>query len=274
MPIGPTLPPSAGKRKRDDAEKSSDSDSSDDVGPQLPAQPPVESTEAKKPRVVGPSMPPTMKAPPKTQATAKTDDTDSSDDDDFGPSLPSANDKSAEILSNDTKPSSKPSQAGPTQSTRDEWMTLAPSSGDWSQRVDPTKLKNRKFNSGMSATTSRSGGDSWHETPEQKQARLQREVLGVKDDKASKTVKTVSTNTELDDDTARRLKEYNKQRGPSLYEAHQKGQSAEAEDDPSARAFDREKDIGGGININASKRRDMLKKSANFDSRFSSAKYL
>lgn len=275
MPIGPTLPPMAGKRKRDNADHENDSDSSDDTGPQLPDKKPEVDVEAKKARVMGPSMPPPMNETSKTGPKTAPDDTDSSDDDDYGPSLPSATDTSvAKSLNGVETAPRRPVEAARTQSTRDEWMTLAPSSGDWSQRVDPTKLKNRKFNTGVSATTSRSGGDSWHETPEQKQARLQREVLGIKDEKGPKTVNSVSSNPELDSDTARRMKEYNKQRGPSLYDAHQKSQTAEADDDPSARAFDREKDIGGGLNINASKRRDMLKKSANFDSRFSSAKYL
>lgn len=63
-----------------------------------------------------------------------------------------------------------------------------------------------------------------------------------------------------------------KARGPALYASHQKS-NTEEEDDPSARAFDREKDIGG-FKINSTQRRDMVKKAADFSSRFSSAKYL
>lgn len=276
MPIGPTLLPVAGKRKRDDATSDEGSDSSDDTGPQPPNPKPQDATEVKKARVMGPSLPPSaQEVAPKSQAADKTDDAESSDDDDYGPSLPSATDKEAVKSSTAVRSSLLQSgPAAPSKSTRDEWMTLAPSSGDWSQRVDPTKLKNRKFNTGVSATASRSGGDSWHETPEQKQARLQREVLGMKDDKGPKTAKTAPTATGLDEETARRMEKFHAQRGPSLYEAHQKGEKAEAEDDPSARAFDREKDIGGGLQINATKRKDMLKKSADFDSRFSRAKYL
>lgn len=270
MPIGPQLPPTVGKRKRDN--EGSDSDSSDDIGPSPPNAELIVNNEVKKPRVMGPSFPlPKPDIPAKVLATEK--DTDSSDDDDFGPSLPTAEDKPVQQhVGNVT--AQRTVTAAPARATRDEWMTLAPSSGDWSQRVDPTKLKNRKFNSGMSAAASRSGGDSWHETPEQKQARLQREVLGVKDAKGPSVSKPSSMATERDDETAKRIDEYNKQRGPSLYDAHQKGQNAEVDDDPSARAFDREKDIGGGLQINATKRRDMLKKSADFDSRFSRAKQL
>lgn len=59
-----------------------------------------------------------------------------------------------------------------------------------------------------------------------------------------------------------------------MYEAHSNSQTIEKDDDPSARAFDREKDIGGGLQINATQRRDMLKKASDFSTRFSSAKYL
>jgi len=65
-----------------------------------------------------------------------------------------------------------------------------------------------------------------------------------------------------------------KQRGPSLYASHSSSNKAVEEDDPSARAFDREKDIAGGTAISATKRREMVKKAADFSSRFSEARYL
>jgi len=282
MPIGPHLPPSAEKRKRTDDEESSDSD--DDVGPQLPP-PNQEESQAKRQRTIGPSLPPTTVTKDSRQpdnGSASDDD----DDDDFGPSLPS---KDNQGTTNDTTKQARnaafpPITAAPeTQSKRDEWMTLAPTSNDWSQRVDPTKLKNRKFNTGRSTSTPSSGtgsGDIWHETPDQKQARLKRQVLGIKDSQSHSTTTTTPTSssstTEPNTETAQRLKEYNKNRGPSLYSAHQKNHDTADEDDLSSRAFDREKDmaVGGGLQLNSTQRRDMLKKSADFNSRFSSAKYL
>lgn len=274
MPIGPQLPPMAEKRKRSDEDGGEDSDSSDDsIGP-LPSKINVEESKMKKPRVVGPSLPPSQSAnDKKTVATTEPKDDESSDDDDFGPSLPpppgSKQELSADSQNKAQTKSMTVSTAQP-KVQRDEWMTMAPTSGDWSQRIDPTKLKNRKFNTGRSNNTSSSGSDIWNETPEQKQARLKREVLGIKDQKSQHH--TASLNASDDTETARRMKEYNSQRGPSLYEAHQKGKTIE-EDDPSARAFDREKDIAGGLQINATQRREMMKKS-DFNLRFSSAKYL
>lgn len=273
MPVGPQLPSTAEKRKRSHEDDSDSSD--DDFGPALPADS-DNGSNVKKARVMGPSLPPTGEAQAEKQNAKEREekDNETSDDDDFGPSLPPApgsKGESADAARREAENRSTKPVTAPPKVQRDEWMTLAPTSGDWSQRVDPTKLKNRKFNTGKSNTPSSSGTDMWNETPEQKQARLRREVLGIKGDKTGQDA--TPTAASKDEETARRMKEYNSQRGPSLYEAHQKGKTIE-EDDPSARAFDREKDIAGGLQINATKRREMMKKSSDFNSRFSSARYL
>lgn len=273
MPIGPTLPPlPTGKRKRGQDDEVSDI-SDDNVGPQLaPAAGKVETktAEPKQARILGPSLPPSIQ---RDNDSRPDKDDESSDDDEFGPALPSQNGAVSvptpvTTLSNASTATSKPTVQ------RDEWMTMQPGSGDWSQRVDPTKIKSRKFNTGRGATAASAGTSSWHETPEQKQARLKNEMLGIKDKSKSSQAKTSPTQVSEDDaETAERMKEYNKARGPSLMDAHSKKQKVEKDDDPSARAFDREKDIAGGL-INATQRREMMKKSGNFNSRFSTAKYL
>lgn len=48
----------------------------------------------------------------------------------------------------------------------------------------------------------------------------------------------------------------------------------EAEDDPSKRAFDREKDMGSGMRIGHSQRQELLNKASNFSSKFSGGSYL
>lgn len=233
----------------------------------------------KRSRVVGPTLPPAPLAgrpshSPDTEAKAESDgdDSTSEDDDDFGPALPTS--------TNTTKPVPTMPQAAPETAPtaqRDDWMTMAPTNGDWSSRMDPTQLKARKFNTGKSAKqpqAANNASDAWHETPEQKQARLQRELMGMKDKKARPDKVPKSAENEEDVATARRLKDYSTARGPSLYQAHQQSKDKEEDDDPSARAFDREKDIAGGLQINATQRRDMLRKATDFGSRFSSAKYL
>ncbi|RMZ88419.1 hypothetical protein DV736_g4343, partial [Chaetothyriales sp. CBS 134916] len=176
-------------------------------------------------------------------------------------------------------------------SKRDEWMTMAPTSSDWSARIDPTKLKNRKFATGKtpsSAGTMAAASAAWHETPGQKQARLQRELMGVKDNAHTPSSKAppqpsphdAYTHDDHDEEaTQKRMNEYNESRGPSLYEAHQvqkrrPGGKDNDDDDPSARPFDREKDIAGGLQMNSTRRREMMQKASDFGSRFSTAKYL
>lgn len=263
MPIGPQLPPaSAEKRKRDENETSlTDPESVASNYDKAEASP-------KRARVVGPSLPSaTLEEQPTVRKDSDTDET-SDEDDEYGPALPSTS-KSQQV-----KGPPPPIPEPAVLPKRDEWMTLAASNGDWSSRIDPTKLKNRKFNTGRGAKgpsqTSGGGSDSWHETPAEKQARLQRQVLGIQDNSEKLEVKTRPTH-EVD---TKKLKEYTeKSRGSTLYDSHQRT-NHEEEDDPSKRAFDREKDIGGGGQINASKRREMLKKASDFGSRFSSAKYL
>ena len=48
----------------------------------------------------------------------------------------------------------------------------------------------------------------------------------------------------------------------------------EPDDDPSKRAFDREKDMGSDVRIDATKRKELLGKAAGFSSKFSSGTYL
>lgn len=93
-------------------------------------------------------------------------------------------------------------------------MLVPPKQDDWSSRVDPTKLRNRKFNTGMGskAPAARSRGEStvWTETPEQKRKRLEDEVMGVKRPAAlgemdEKPDRSAAEATE----TARRIQEYN-----------------------------------------------------------------
>lgn len=65
-----------------------------------------------------------------------------------------------------------------------------------------------------------------------------------------------------------------KARGPSLVEQHKGTKGPEAEDDPSKRAFDREKDMGSGMRIGHTQRKEMLNKAAGFSSKFAGGSYL
>lgn len=316
MPVGPELPPHLSKRKRDSGLDSSDSgsekrkritgptlppkslnpneinldsdDSSEDDGPQPaaaigPTLPAAPVDEAPRPRVIGPSMPPPEFSPESDgEAHGKIDQEESDSEDDIGPALPSA----ALAPIDGTEASDMSASAdleARTDSTklqRDDWMLAAPSGGDWTSRVDPTKLRNRKFNtsSKAGATSAGAGGkDMWSETPEQKRQRLQNQVLGIATpEQGDSRVQQPDrpARTEEDEEKERRIREYNeKHRGQSLYEQHQKNQDKEEEDDPSKRAFDREKDIGGS-RVGFAKKRELMGRAADFGSRFSKGSYL
>ena len=271
MTIGPQLPPSLlEKRKREDHDQDNDDRSSS-------------SSDGKSKRqrmVVGPTLPPAPlgERPPSSPSHSENTDSEdesSSDEDDFGPALPS---KTTSTKLDFRTTSTQTSATAPAPVQRDEWMTIAPTNGDWSSRLDPTKLKSRTFTKGKgvkASSTSAGGGDSWHETPEQKQARLQREMMGIKDETATgRSAKVAKPERDSEaETTARRVKDYNAARGPSLYESKQK-KSKEEDDDPSARAFDYQKDMAGGLQINATQRKEMMKKATDFGSRFAGAKYL
>jgi hypothetical protein len=157
-------------------------------------------------------------------------------------------------------------------------MLAPPTDSDWSSRVDPTKLKNRKFASGKGAKApaEKTGISAiWTETPEQKRQRLEDEVMGRKDPSTQSTGKKLSKNDAEAEATARRIQEYNeKNRGRSLMEEHKKAIPKEKEDDPSKRAFDKEKDMALGGRIGHVQKKQMLKQAGDFGSRFERGSFL
>ncbi len=275
--VGPELPPHLAKRKR-----SEEAHDTAHVSPKRQRSSSPSSHDAKPRRIIGPAAPPAPLS--ERPATLPEPDADSSDsDDDFGPSLPpppgsisqETERKRQEALAEDeaAREASKKPQ-------REEWMLLPPKQDDWSARVDPTKLKNRKFNTGKGskAPTQKSGDENtlWTETPEQKRRRLEDEMMGVKKPaQLGPEVKTEKWKVEEARETERRIREYNeKNRNTSLYNEHKKAVPREKEDDPSARAFDREKDMGMGLKIGHAQKRELLNKAKDFGSRFEKGNYL
>lgn len=137
--------------------------------------------QSKKPRVIGPIMPPAHLA---SHADSEDEDSNSSSDDDgYGPTLPPSKgdptDKPQNHASDEDIGPAAPPVSQPAK--RDEWMLRPPDQLDFSSRVDPTKLRNRKFNTGRaaSATTNKSTVSTWTETAEEKRKRLENEVMGI-----------------------------------------------------------------------------------------------
>lgn len=257
------------------------SDDEDDYGPAAPsATPKAIPGPAPAKRVLGPAPPPaSLSERPSSPANSSS----GSDSDDYGPSLPPAAGSAAErqMLAQRREEEARATQSSnaPARPQRDDWMLVPPSDSDWSSRVDPTKLKNRKFASGKGAKApaEKSGISAiWTETAEQKRQRLEDEVLGRKDTSTSshKAGPSVMESRE-DEATSKRIREYNERnRNRSLYEEHKNAVPKEKEDDPSARGFDKEKDMALGGRIGHVQKRDMIGKAADFGSRFQKGRYL
>ncbi|KAN0093809.1 Protein of unknown function (DUF3752) domain containing protein [Hyaloscypha variabilis] len=273
--LGPAPPPQAKNPEELDIEESSE----DDYGPSKPtskASPPPK-------RILGPAPPPA----PLSSRPPNPADSDSDSDDDYGPSLPPPPGSAAEASLFAAQKQERETAAADTASAkpqRAEWMLVPPTDSDWSSRVDPTKLKNRKFQSGKGAKApSEKSGISaiWTETPEQKRQRLADEVLGRAEVATSSRggKERPEGESREDEETSRRIREYNeKMRGKSLFEERrerkEKDGTKEEEDDPSKRGFDREKDMALGGRMGHGEKREMLAKAKDFGSRFQKGSFL
>ena len=133
-----------------------------------------------------------------------------------------------------------------------------------------------------SSSTKNSGVSSiWTETPEEKLQRLQDSVLGRKRDGEDADAAARGTMAKKQDERNRKIAEHvEAQRGKSLYEEQQKQREKggipknEEEDDPSKRAFDREKDMALGGKIGTAQRRELMNKASNFGGRFQKGSFL
>lgn len=274
--VGPTMP--SASNNEEIALEDSDSD---DAGPAplKSTQPAPESATAAPRRVMGPAPPP---APLDTMPSRPAnDDSDSDSDDDYGPALPPAPGTSAFDAYQAEKAQEREGERReaeqPKKLQRADWMLVPPSDSDWGSRLDPTKLKNRKFASGKSEKAPTGGISAiWTETPEQKRQRLEDEVMGRKDAATGGPRKEIHKDDGEQEAIAKRIRQYNEQnRGKSLVEQHmmKKGGKVE-EDDPSKRAFDHEKDMALGGLMTGKKKQEMLTKAGDFGSRFERGKFL
>ncbi|CAM1504300.1 Fc.00g018910.m01.CDS01 [Cosmosporella sp. VM-42] len=252
--IGPSLPAS------NNDEIDLDADSESDTGPARQKQH-IKSTPPK--RIAGPALPP-------ASISTRVEDSSSDSEDDYGPALPNA--------SNAPRPSIGP-QMPPTEAApqRDEWMLAPPTSSGYSER-DPTRMRNRKFASKSSSGPSTGVSSIWTETPEEKLKRLQDAVLGREDTTKGPTVGP-KRDKEEEERQRRIAANIEARRGKSLYDEHQSNrqnskEEVEEDDDPSKRAFDREKDMSLGGKIGSSQRRELMNKAANFGGRFQKGSFL
>ncbi|KAG9248458.1 hypothetical protein BJ878DRAFT_487942 [Calycina marina] len=276
--LGPALP----SKNLDELEVDPSSD--DEYGPSVSAVKPTSRPSPPPRQVLGPTAPP---APISQMPSAPANAEDSSsDDDDYGPAPPPApgSEDEARMIRERERVCEEERVAAienPAKPQRAEWMLIPPTDSDWTSRVDPTKMKNRKFASGKGAKAPAERGgisDIWTETPDQKRKRLEDEILGRKDAATSSRANKKNERTESkgSQEIARRIAEYNeKHKENSMVAEHQEKKGIkDEEDDPSKRVFDREKDMAiGGISGHTEKR-ELLAKAKDYGSRFEKGKYL
>lgn len=176
----------------------------------------------KRQRQIGPALPPSLlEGHDKSDEQGSENDSDD-DDDDFGPSLPPAGggtpgdiDQKSHHDSQGLATEEESIPKAPEQKNgggRDSWMLQPPDSSDWSSRVDPTKLRNRKFQTGRSARGSggpKSIDATWTETPEQKMNRLQSQVMGASSPSAAEDPVNAADKSRESEVMRERIKKYN-----------------------------------------------------------------
>ncbi|KAK1809703.1 hypothetical protein LTR12_015926 [Friedmanniomyces endolithicus] len=271
--IGPDLPPhllAKRKRQQDDSSKDEPTTASGAKRIESPGD------GEKRRKVIGPAMPPAPLDERPGEPVQKAVQPESDDDDDFGPALPSTAAASTASADNTAQTRSIPPSPAPEKLRRDDWMTMPPKQDDLAARMDPTKQRARGFNTGEGAKAPNVADDSssaWNETPEQRQKRLRDEMMGVSKDSLPGPPKVAKSGRDERVDAQAR-EQIESSRGPSLMDKHKKTTGPEAEDDPSKRAFDREKDMSTGMRIGHAQRKDLLEKAAGFSSKFSGGSYL
>lgn len=160
-----------------------------------PASMKPEPEQPKRTKIIGPTLPPRVEAAdshqPKNNSDGSDSDSESESDDDYGPSLPDPSSATTTTTTSTTAELERQrafqeaeNTPAPTVTKRDDWMLRPPEQLDLSSRVDPTKLRNRKFNTGSAARRNdpAAGGGSvstWTETADEKRKRLENEVMGV-----------------------------------------------------------------------------------------------
>ncbi|KOS43960.1 hypothetical protein ACN38_g5125 [Penicillium nordicum] len=226
---------------------------------------------SKQRKVIGPTLPPPQTDTANSETSKEEDDSDDDDDDDdddFGPSLPPSGPLKDHVQQGLVTPDIP--QSVEKESQRDQWMLQPPSHSDLSSKSDPTQLRSRKFNTGKSATVSKKTDSTWIETPEERMRRLQDAVMGVAASTDQPREHEGASKAKLMED---QIKRYKDKTGKST-RLENPNQAEKEDDDPSARAFDREKDMAVASKISNAQRREMVKKAADYNTRFTKGNFL
>ncbi|KAI8878740.1 hypothetical protein K501DRAFT_258034 [Backusella circina FSU 941] len=276
--IGPVIPPHLLKTKQQPQEEEEEEEEEEEIDPDafapaLPpdlirerAEPPTSAapTTGRRRRPVGPTMP-TGPLPPQYD-----------DDDDYmvGPALPTnynpeedakysaihAIEERARLSREAMEKKESGDSSGKVE--RPEWM-IVPPEVDYLKKADSSR--SRTFNSSSLSTLERDS-TIWTETPAEKQKRLQEESLGKR-----KAPMEEPGFSEKDYAMKQKVDTYNMDSRPlSLLEMHQqkKKKAKEMPEDVTKRAFDREKDLLNYKKVDKKSKKEFLKRSGEFNTKF------
>ncbi|PKX90885.1 GPALPP motifs-containing protein 1 [Aspergillus novofumigatus IBT 16806] len=216
------------------------------------------------------------------------EDEDEEADDDYGPSLPplrgdvTAKPNEVKMDNGSHIQSGKP-DAHNNNSQRDIWMLRPPRPSELSSRLDPTRLKNRKFQGGQSLSYSGEEVDiAWTETPQQKLKRLQDEAMGVSSqpvlshDRSSTSMASKSP-----------PRQHSVLKEPILTPFQNSSEASErllpsstnslmssSNDDPSCRPFRWTTDMASAPKLSTLQHQKQVGETVNFASKFTKGKYL
>ncbi|KAF4207117.1 hypothetical protein CNMCM8980_007310 [Aspergillus fumigatiaffinis] len=204
------------------------------------------------------------------------EDEDEEADDDYGPSLPplggefTANPNEVKMDNESHIQSGKP-DAHNNNSQRDIWMLRPPRPSELSTRLDPTRLKNRKFQGGQSLSYSGEEVDiTWTETPQQKLKRLQDEAMGVSSqpvlshDKSSTSMASKSPPRQHNSSKA----------SERLPPSSTNSLMSSSNDDPSCRPFRWATDMASAPKLSTLQHQKQVGEALDFASKFTKGKYL
>ncbi|OTA64063.1 hypothetical protein K449DRAFT_381005 [Hypoxylon sp. EC38] len=289
--IGPQLPPQLTKRKRTPDDESPDSpapklqatdrnkdeidlssDDEDSYGPSAP-----KSTATAPIGPIGPSLPP-----------SNTDEInlDDSDDDDIGPSAPPPPTTTRPSIGPTLPPANQDEIPLEDDDDSEDDAGPAPQPGP-TPAPAPAPTSTIAKRATTTTTTARALPSSSSHLARQTQARAASEAARAAEEAAGPRrddwmlAPPTSSGYRAPDPTKLKNRRFTEAtRGKSLYEEHQQSRKGrtlapdEEEDDPSKRAFDREKDMKLGGRIGTAQRRELLNRAADFGGRFSKGKYL
>lgn len=230
----------------------------------------------KRKRVIGPSLPSTTDNSREDKGIGN--ETDS--DDDIGPrqsftdAIPPEKITGQETPSVPLEPPHDKEGSACDGVRRDEWMIRPPGPADWTTRIDTTKLRNRRFQSGRytNRPPGQDGPDkSWTESPEEKTKRLQDKVMGITTPGPENQPKITRPSGML----VRKSQKHNDastKRGSLYRDLH--GQPREKLKDDQVRTFDRETDMALASRLSDAQRQEVLNKASEFGSRFTKGNFL